>query len=312
MVSTKSINSFRREDKTLKSKGEKSQPIAYLLLLPTFLFLIVFSYTPAVQAILYSFTDWDGFNAPSFIGFDNFIEVFQDPVMLQSFENLLIWTGITLVIGLIVPFIGAELIFHLKSKGSQYWYRVLFVIPMVIPGMVTLLIWGFIYEPNIGLLNNFLRVIGLGHMTNDWLSNPGTALFSLAFIGFPWISGLNFLIYYAGLQNISESILDSAMLDGCKTLTRVFRIDIPLLRGQFKLLLILGLIGGLQNVTTPLVLTNGGPGYDTYVPGLYMYVSAFQQSRFGYAMAISIILFLITILLTVINLKFVKTDTDGM
>lgn len=310
MVNTKSISSFKHEDQSSGTKHEKPQYIAYLMMLPTFAFLIIFSYTPAVRAIIYSFTDWDGFNEPSFTGFSNFVEAVQDPVLQQSFGNLLIWTAISLAIGLVVPFIGAELIFQLKSKGSQYWYRVLFVIPMVIPGMVTLLIWGFIYEPNIGLLNNLLKVLGLSSLATDWLGGTGTALPSLALIGFPWISGLNFLIYYAGLQNISESIMESALLDGCKTMTRIRKIDMPLLRGQFKLLLILGLIGGLQNVTTPLVLTNGGPGYETYVPGLYMYVAAFQQSRFGYAMAISVILFIITIILTIINLKFVKSSSE--
>lgn len=280
------------------------------MIIPTFVFLILFSYYPAINAVIYSFTDWDGFSTPIFVGLQNFINIFKDPIMIQSIKNLLIWTVISLAIGLTFPFIGAELIFHLRSKKAQYWYRVLFVIPMVVPGMVNILIWQFIYEPNIGLLNTLLNSIGLPHLAQEWLSNPNIALFAIALMGFPWISGFNLLIYYAGLQNISESVIDSTRLDGAVGLKRIFKIDMPMIAGQIKLLFILGVIGGLQNLTSPLILTGGGPGYATYVPGLYMYKKAFEDGKFGYAMSVAVLLFVVIMILTYINLKYINSEVD--
>jgi raffinose/stachyose/melibiose transport system permease protein len=207
------------------------------------------------------------------------------------------------IIGLCAPFIGAELIFHLPGAKSQYIYRVLFIIPIVVPSMVTLLIWTFIYEPTIGLLNKLLvDVFRISRESiPNWLGDSKLVIPSLMFMGFPWMSGLNLLIYYSGLQDISGDVIEYAGLDGCVGLNRVFRIDIPLVMGQIRLLLILGIIGTIQNITVPLLMTNGGPGYDSYVPGLYMYNKAFRMSDFGTAFTIATTMFVVIFVLTLIS-----------
>ena len=276
---------------------------AFFFILPTAVFVLGFSYFPALRAIWGSFTKWDGFNDPKFIGIANYVTLFKDRIFLISMRNVLYWSGGSLVVILVAPFIGAELIFHLKTARAQYLYRVLFVIPLVVPAVVTVLIWTFIYEPSIGLLNRLL--VDFFRISRDaipnWLGDSRFVIPSLIFIGFPWMSGINLLIYYSGLQDISTDVIEYAQLDGCAGFLRIFKIDIPLIIGQIRLLLILGIIGTLQNLTVPLLMTGGGPGYDSYVPGLYMYFKAFRVSDFGMAFTIATVMFVLIFTLTLIS-----------
>jgi raffinose/stachyose/melibiose transport system permease protein len=276
---------------------------AVIFILPTAVIVLGFSYYPALRAIWGAFTKWDGFNDPVFVGFNNYIALFKDRIFLISLRNVIYWSAGSLVVLLIAPFIGSEMIFHLKTSRAQYLYRVLFLIPTVVPTVVTVLIWTFIYEPSIGLLNRLLTDIFRisRDIIPNWLGDSRFVIPSLIFIGFPWMSGMNLLIYYSGLQDISIDVIEYAQLDGCTGLRRIFLIDIPLITGQIRLLLILGIIGTLQNLTVPLLMTNGGPGYDSYVPGLYMYFKAFQTSDFGMAFTIATVMFVVIFVLTLIS-----------
>ncbi|MDR0669516.1 MAG: sugar ABC transporter permease [Treponema sp.] len=282
---------------------------AVVFLLPTAVFVLGFCYYPALRAIIGSFTKWDGFGDPKFVGFNNFITLFKDPVFLVSVRNVLYWSAGSIVIVMTAPFIGAEMMFNLPSKRAQYAYRVLFVLPIVVPAVVTILIWTFIYEPSFGLLNTLL--VDVLHIPRDmipnWLGDSRLVIPSLLFMGFPWMSGLNLLIYYSGLQDISGDVIEYAELDGCTGFKRVLRIDIPLVGGQIRLLLILSIIGTLQNLTVPLLMTNGGPGYDSYTPGLYMYFKTFRMGDFGMGFTIATVMFVVIFILTLISrLKAVR------
>ncbi|KKI90619.1 hypothetical protein WQ54_20580 [Bacillus sp. SA1-12] len=280
------------------------------MLIPSFILLITFMYYPALIAIGFSFTNWDGFNQPQFTGFQNYIRLFKDEIFLISMKNVGVWTVIKVIVELLVPLIVAVMIFHLKSKRMQYIYRVLFVIPVVVPGIVMFMIWSFMYDPNVGVLNTLLKTLGLEGMIQNWLGDPNIALYALMFVGFPFVVPFNLLIFYAGLQSISESVYESAKLDGITRIRRFFQIEIPLVMGQVKLILILTVIQLLQNVTLPLVMTNGGPGYSSYVPGLYMYFLAFQNGEFGLGMAVSMIIFVIVLFLTWIQMKYINPSTE--
>jgi raffinose/stachyose/melibiose transport system permease protein len=282
---------------------------AVVFLLPTAVFVLGFCYYPALRAIIGSFTKWDGFGDPQFVGLNNFITLFKDPVFQVSVRNVLYWSAGSILIAMTAPFIGAEMMFNLPSVKAQYIYRVLFVLPIVVPAVVTILIWTFIYEPSFGLLNAIL--VDILHIPREiipnWLGNSRFVIPSLLFMGFPWMSGLNLLIYYSGLQDISGDVIEYAELDGCTGFRRVFRIDIPLVGGQIRLLLILSIIGTLQNLTVPLLMTNGGPGYDSYTPGLYMYFKTFRMGDFGMGFTIATVMFVVIFVLTLISrLKAVR------
>jgi len=282
----------------------------YLFLIPTSIFLLVFMYYPAVTAVRLSFYQWDGFSPERWVGLSNFERMFTDGVMRASIGNMLVLTVARILIVLTTPLLAAELVFHLMSQRWQYWYRVIFIIPLVVPEVVIYLIWQFIFSPSIGLANVLFNNIGLGFLANDWLGSHRTVLLSLALVGFPWIAGINFLIYLAGLQSIPREILDAAAVDGATGFSRFWLVDLKLIMGQIKLLLILSVISSLQSFVLILIMTNGGPGYSSMVPGLLMYQAAFQDGRFGYACAIGTTLFVVIFILTYINMRYIQPETE--
>jgi raffinose/stachyose/melibiose transport system permease protein len=280
----------------------------YGFILPTFVFLIWFMYYPIYQALSGAFTNWDGFNAPQFIGLDNFKRMLTDEVLSQSTVHALIWALFSIALAVIPPFLVAELIFHVKKARLQYIYRTLFVIPIVIPGIVTILLWRFIYQGD-GAINQILDMIGLGAWKQLWLGDPHVALYSIILMGFPWISAFNMLIFYSGLQGISQDVIEAAKLEGATGWKRVFTLDIPLSLPQFRLIIILSLIGSLQNIIPPLIMTNGGPGYSTYVPILHMYNVSTVNGEFGYGMSIALVMFLVILLFTLLNMRLIKSES---
>jgi len=282
--------------------------ILYLLILPTFVLLAIFNYTPATSALINAFYRWNGGEIREFIGLRNFIHLFQDRVLIASAGNLVKLILANVLIALTVPLLVAELIYNLRNKRAQYWFRVLFVIPMVIPGLVIILIWQIIYNGDIGLINQFLKVIGLEHIQTAWLGNPDTALYAIVFMGFPWVGSINLLIYYAGLQDIPRELFDACKVDGARFIQRFLHIDVPMIIGQIRLLLILSIIGTMQGFQHILIMTRGGPGSTTMVPSLWMYQMGFGQGKLGYATAIGVVLFIIIFILTFINMRFVRIE----
>jgi ABC-type sugar transport system permease subunit len=129
-------------------------------------------------------------------------------------------------------------------------------------------------------------------------------------VGFPWVATVGTLVYLGGLAQISESVFDSCLMDGCTGWRRMFYIDLPLVMGQVRMLTILAVIGALTSFNSVLVLTRGGPGYATSVPGLRMYERAFITGQFGYASAIGLLLFVLAITFTILITRFVRPPTD--
>lgn len=277
----------------------------FLFILPTFVFLGYFLYYPAWVSLSGAFTDWDGFNAPNFIGLENFTRAFTDPIMGTAAQNNIIQALWGIPLAIVPSFLTAELIFSLRNLRAQYAYRTLFVIPIVVPSIVGLLLWRSFYGSS-GLINQLLGSAHLESLQRVWLTNASTALNAIIFMGFPWIGAFNLLIFYAGLQNISSEVRDAATLDGSVGVHRILKIDIPLCGPQIRLMLILSLLASAQRLVEPLVMTNGGPGFATTYPILYMFNTAVQEGNFGYSMALSFILFVVILILNGINNAIAK------
>ncbi|RAV21245.1 sugar ABC transporter permease [Paenibacillus contaminans] len=294
-----------------KRKQIKVTIKAYLFLLPTILLIMTFSYYPALSAFYYSFTNWDGFQTAKIIGFKNFEIIFTSDEFRRAFLNLFWFSAFNVITALTAPLLVALLIYKVKHAKLQNMYRLLFVFPMVVPGMVTILLWKFILNPDVGLLNSFLAAIGVPdeHLPL-WLASMKMALPSLLLVGFPWISGVSVLIYLAGFQSIPVSLREAAIVDGANGTTLFFRIELPLIMSQIKLIMILTIISVLQTFSLQLVLTNGGPANTTTVPGYIMYREAVTNSQMGFACAIGVVLFIMIFILTVINNTFLKSSTE--
>jgi len=282
----------------------------YLFLAPSFLLMLMFSYYPFLSAIQHSFTRWTVGGVSHFVGLKNFIELAGDEVFLTALANLLKLSAFAIVVNTTAPLFAAELIFNLKSARLQYFSRAMLVFPMVVPFIVMVLVWGFIYDAEVGIINQFLSLIGLESLRHAWLGDARFALLAMMFIGFPWVGGFSLLIYLSGLQAISDEILDSALIDGVNVFRRFWYIDLPMVLGQVKLILILSVINSLQSFGVQLILTEGGPGFATLVPGLYMYNMGFWYARMGYATTIGFVLFILIFGLTYLNFKGIKVETE--
>lgn len=297
---TKKNNIFKNIYKSRKS---------YLYLIPLFFFLVLFSYYPAFSSIYHSFFDWKDTGESTFVGFANFKEFLSDTeVFWPSFLNMFKIMIPKLLINIFVPLIVAELIFNIKSEKAKSAYRLALLIPMVAPGVVTTLIWAYIYDPNYGLFSEIVKLFG--GKTIDWLNNTKTVIPAIIFMGFPWIGGTNVLIYLSGLNSISPEVRESARMDGARTFQIIWYIDIPQVFGQIKFYLINGIIALMQDYSIQILLTNGGPGYDTMVPGYYMYQAAFVGGRMGFASAIGTFLFLIILIFTLIAFRLRRKEEN--
>jgi ABC-type sugar transport system permease subunit len=284
------------------SRRRTSIVVIALMLAPTLVLLALFNYYPAVLGLSRAFTRWETGEEPQWIGLGNFVAMWHDEFLRLSLRNLLILLVANVLKTLTMPLLVAELLMSLRSPRWQYVMRTAFILPMVVPGMVTMLLWSFIYDGTVGLLNQILETLGMGGLTRSWLGDSGTALWAIIGIGFPWAGGLALLIYLAGLNAISGDVWDSCQVDGVGGLKRVWYVDLPLLLPQVRLLVILTLIGVVQDFGSILVLTGGGPGLATHVPALHMYFQAFRFGHMGYAAAIGLTLFVAIFTLSLLNL----------
>lgn len=270
----------------------------YLYLIPSFLLLVVFYYYAVVYAFGLSLTDTVLGLGGKFIGLDNYKRLFSDPVFSQSIKNLVRFACADFIKALTFPLIAAELLFFVKrEKVSNVLKRVL-IFPMLVPGMVTMMIWYNMLDPNIGIVNQILAGIGRESWQHSWFFDPKTAIWAIIAIGFPFIAGLNFLIYHTALNTIPTEQIEAAELDGCTKLKTIWYIHLPIIIPYAGTVSTLALIGSLSNYTHVLVTTKGGPGFSTYVPALIMYNN--MNSDVGYAAAAGVFCFMLIMVVTTI------------
>lgn len=293
-------------------KPKRGKPVfrwrIYLALLPLALIIGYFAYYPALSAIFWSFFHWQPAAVSTPVGFGNYITMFNDQIWWSSFRNLGV-IFVFAVVSWILPLLAAELLISLRSIRWQFTMRTLLIIPMAFPGVVTALVWGFFYSPNDGVINQTLKALGLGALAQNWTGQNSTALLSLLFVGFPFIAGLPFLIFYSSLQNIPTEVLEAAQLDGVGRFTRFWQIDLPLMASQVRILLFLAIVGTLQYGFVAYVLTQGGPDNATMVPILRMINVAFSGGDWGYSAALSTTLFIITIAISAVVVTARKRDS---
>ncbi|MFO7634016.1 MAG: sugar ABC transporter permease [Caldilinea sp.] len=279
--------------------GLRRYGLFYLLLLPTFFFAFAFYYYPLLSGIYHSFTYWD-IKRTVWIGLDNYVRLFNHPATAAAWRNMALIVVSQVIVVLTLPLLGAALVHHVKR--GQYWWRIAFVLPIVVPATVVVFVWRWFYGVD-GGINYMLRLVGLGDITRAWLGDPATALWAIIFVGFPWVAGLNFLIYLAALQSIPEEILDAARVDGATAIRTFFQIELPIIRPQMTLLVTLAIIYFLRSFDAPLIMTNGGPGTTgTLVPGLQMYRAIRDELDLGYGSAIGTLLFGVLLSVSLINL----------
>lgn len=284
--------------------------VGYLMVLPLLAGILVFSYYPPISGLRLAFFDKRSNTQEVFVGLDNFQRLFQDELFLKSIPTMFKIMIPRLIIGVVVPLVMAELIFGVMSKRAQSVYRILILLPIVAPGIVNTLIWSNILDASSnGILNGVLHAFGMDPNTNiNWLGDYDWVIFSIVFMGFPWVGGTSVLIYMSGLMGIPTEVIEASRLDGAGPILRIFTIDLPHILGQIKYFVVFGAIGGFQDYGTQLVLTHGGPGDATYVPAYYLFNVIQMDDDLGYASAIGVLLFVTIALTAGILMVLFKTD----
>lgn len=255
----------------------------YLFILPGIIGLAVFVLYPLLSSIYYSMTEWNGATPPKFIGLENFIYIFtQDPSLVASLKATAFWVLWSVPSGVLAGLLLALLV-NRKLPGIQIFRTVLYI-PTVLPIVATLTLWKFIYNPAVGLANQILNFFGLP--SSFWLGDVNLVLPALAVIGI-WTAGGSMMIFLAGLQAVPSELYEAAKLDGASDIRLFWHITLPMISPVLLLQTITGIIAALQSLAQPQLMTGGGnPDLSTYFLMWKIYSTAFDQSRFGYAIAL--------------------------
>ncbi|HBT48875.1 MAG: ABC-type sugar transport system permease component [Caldanaerobacter subterraneus] len=278
-----------------------------LFVLPAVAFFITFSIYPLYKTFQLSFFDWNGI-APTmnFVGLQNYITAFSDKVWWKAVYNGFYLAVLALIFMNSLALFLAILVNN-DIRGASV-YRVIFYIPPILSGIVVGYIWKWIYDPTYGILNAILEYLHLGFLKHAWLSDVKTALLSVAVASIWQGFGGSFIIFLAGLQGIPQELYEAAKVDGASAWEQFRWITLPLLSKTYTIVSILTILGAMQLLTLVLALTNGGPGFETEVPALRIYKEAFSSYRFGYATALSVILGLMLLIISLIQIKLRREE----
>lgn len=280
---------------------------AYLYVLPAFVVFAVFLGVPFLQTIQYSFYDWDGLSVATWAGLANYLDVFTDTQLRASFGHALVLMVFYAAVPVALALFLTALISRANRLRGMSFFRTVLFLPQVIASVVVATIWVSIYSGD-GLLNQFLRLIGLGQFAQVWLGGYDTALPAIGFVG-TWLNvGLCLVLFLSGVGNIHPSLFEAARIDGAGAAREFFSITLPSLRGQIAAALTLTVVSALKTFDLVYVTTSGGPGNSTSVPAFEAYNRAFQTGQVGSAAAVAVALTVVIMIVTALISRLQPKD----
>ncbi|MCZ0210554.1 sugar ABC transporter permease [Streptomyces sp. UMAF16] len=282
------------------------QARAYGFLLGGLLCFALFSWYPAIRAVVISFQKYTPGSPPEWAGTANFTRVLHDPEFADAWRNTLVFTLLALLIGFAIPFVLALVLNELRH--AKAFFRVVVYLPVMIPPVVSALLWKWFYDPGAGLANEALRLVHLP--TSHWTNGTDTALVSLVLVA-TWANmGGTVLVYLAALQSIPGELYEAAELDGASLLQRVRHVTVPQTRFVILMLMLLQIIATMQVFTEPFVITGGGPENSTVTVLYLIYKYAFLYNDFGGACALSVMLLVLLGAFSALYLRLTRTEGD--
>ncbi|WP_405698083.1 carbohydrate ABC transporter permease [Streptomyces sp. NBC_01185] len=277
--------------------------VAYLFLTAGVLCFALFSWYPIVRGVLLGFQQVNFSEPARWVGLDNFRRLVDDPLFLTAWQNTGYFTLLALVFGFAAPFATAVILNELRHGRS--YLRMTVYLPVMLPPIVTMLLWRQFYDPGPGLFNNVLEVFQLP--AQQWLESENLAMVSLVLVS-TWANmGTTTLIYLAALGGIPGELYEAAELDGASIRQRLWHVTIPQMRFILMITLLLQVIGTMQVFVEPFVLTGGGPDDATVTVLLLLYRYAFVYNDFGLASAMSTLLFVVLGLFSVVYLRLTRS-----
>ncbi len=265
----------------------------YLFILPVVLGLLIWTFGPMIASAYFSLTDYRIISDPEFVGFQNYVDLFQDKAFFQSL-SVTIRFGLMFVILSQIVGLAIAVLLTQKVRGLTV-FRTFFYLPIIVPAAASAVLWKYLYNKDYGPINGVLNGFGLSSV--NWLGSPESALFALVLMAV-WSGAVTTIIYVAGLQHIPEELLDSAKIDGANAFQRFFFVTIPMLSPTIFFNVVTGVIGAFQFFVPAFIMTEGGPVKATYFYNYNLYEKAFKWLEMGYASAMAWALFSIIIVLT--------------
>jgi raffinose/stachyose/melibiose transport system permease protein len=311
VASATSVNSSGANDPRARRGGKKRKVEwkAYLYILPAFVLFAVFLGVPAVQTAQYSLFKWNGIGPSTWVGLQNYAELFTDSVLRSSFLH----AGVLIFFYAVIPLVVALFLTAIISRGANLrgmsLFRTLLFLPQVVASVVVATIWVAIYSPD-GLINQLLRLVGLGSLTRAWLGDFDTALPAVGIVG-SWLGiGLCLVLFLSGVANIQPELFEAARIDGAGPVGEFFSITLPALRGQIAVALTLTVVAALKTFDLVYITTRGGPGTSTTLPAFEAYNRAFNTGKVGSAAAVAILLTAIILIVTVVIQKIQPDEVE--
>ncbi len=274
----------------------------YLYISPWIIGFIVFVAGPLIASLYYSFTYYPLLAEPSWVGLQNYATAFfKDRIFWLSSWRTLLWAITTVPLGITGSFFAALLLN--RTVPLKTVWRVCFFLPSLTPEIAAALLWMWILQPDIGVVNSTIRAL-FGVRGPQWMASPSWALPSLVLISL-WtgIGSIRMLIFLAGLQGVPQELYDASMVDGVNWWQKIRHVTLPMISPTILLNLILGIIGSLQVFGLAFVTTAGGPAYATYFYGLHLYQTAFRSFDMGYGSALAWFLFSVILVLTLVQIS---------
>jgi raffinose/stachyose/melibiose transport system permease protein len=269
-----------------------------LFLAPALLLYSVIVFYPILQTFYRSFFDWDGLSEASFVGLDNFIKLWGDPLLSTSLKNGFLFALVLVVFQIGFGTFLALICADVTVKGRKL-LRTAYFIPVVLSVTVVCQLWLAMYDPDNGLINKMFHAFGFSYSQN-WLNLPESSIYAIAFVNAWQYMGFQFALLYAGVKSIPEHYQEAAQIDGAGKWRAHWYITLPLMRETFKFCLVICITAGIGAFVQMLIMTNGGPGTTNYTITFMIIRNAFAANQYGYACAISVFLILISLIVTMI------------
>ncbi|MBY3181918.1 MULTISPECIES: carbohydrate ABC transporter permease [Rhizobium] len=283
---------------------------ALILLVPALAIYAVFALYPMLNVVILSFQKWNGLDPNrQFVGIANYSAIFtKDPVFWVAFRNTVIWTMMSLIFP---PMVGLLLALSLNQKiFGRNGLRAIFYLPVIIAPIAVATMWKWMYDPFFGLFSQLLTSWGMQGWIKDWLGNRDIALYSV-FVAYLWQTvGFSMVLFLAGLQNVSQTLVEAARIDGAGRWAVFKHVTLPALRPTITIVLVLSVISSLKAFDIVYGLTGGGPAQSTQMLALWAFTQAMQIFDFGRGAAISVVLLLITMAVVIPYLKWTQKHEE--
>ncbi|MBP8638427.1 MAG: sugar ABC transporter permease [Dictyoglomi bacterium] len=286
----------------MKRYSNKKLKEGILFALPWIIGLGLFAAYPIGASLYYSLTSYDILSPPFYVGFLNYNELFNDEVFYISLYNTFYFVIIGLPLQLFCAFLIA-LLLNMNIRNMPI-YRTIFFLPTLVPGVVNAMLWRWMYDADVGMINSILEKIGINNPPL-WLADPTWAKPALIIMSL-WGIGGTIVIFIASLKDVPQELYEAAELDGASSFRKTVYITIPMVSPVILFNTIMGIIGSFQYFTEAHIMTGGGPMRATTFYALYLYQNAFNFFKLGYASAQAWILFIIIFILTILALRISK------